>query len=389
MVPASADNVIAALGQSNRICEVSLLSLVGWELESVVAAMQVPFPELTDLRLTSYETLPLIPVPDSFLGGSAPHLRYFELDGIPFLGLPKLLLSSIHLVSLRIANIPNSGYMSPEAMVALLSVLSSLESLFLGFESPQSRPDSQSTSLPPPKRSILPALKAVDFIGVTEYLEHLVTHIDTPQLNDLSIIFFNQIDFDCPRLAQFLNRTPSPKAHEEARFRFVDNTAGVNLRSRTSQLGLYDLWIDVFCREPDWQLSSMEQVCRFALLPISTVEDLYIEDDHLELVWKDDAIENNLWLELFLPFTTVKDLYISEKFAPGIGAALRELVGITEVLPSLQNIFVEELVPSRPFQENIGHFVAARELSGNPIAISGWYRESLRAYVDGEQNICD
>ena len=86
-----------------------------------------------------------------------------------------------------------------------------------------------------------------------------------------------------------------------------------------------------------------------------------------------DAIENSLWLELLHPFPAVKNLYLSKDFAPGIAAALQEIVG-TEVLPSLQNIFVEGLEPSGPFQENIGQFVAARQLSGRPIAISVWNR---------------
>jgi len=76
-------------------------------------------------------------------------------------------------------------------------------------------------------------------------------------------------------------------------------------------------------------------------------------------------------LELLLPFPAVKNLYLSKDFAPGIAAPLQEIVG-TEVLPSLQNIFVEGLEPSGPFQENIGQFVAARELSGHSITISVW-----------------
>jgi hypothetical protein len=98
-------------------------------------------------------------IPDSFLDGSAPRLRTSNCHGIPFPGLPKLLLSATHLVNLWLSDIPHSGYISPEAMVALLSVLSSLETLSLQFQSPQSRPDWESRSLPPPKRSILPALE--------------------------------------------------------------------------------------------------------------------------------------------------------------------------------------------------------------------------------------
>ncbi len=138
----------------------------------------------------------------------------------------------------------------------------------------------------------------------------------------------------------------------------------------------HEFLINISCREPDWQLSSIEQVCNSSLHPLSTVEDLYIEHEYSRLVWKNDAIENTLWLELLLQFTAVKNLYLSKEFAPGIAAALQELVGarITEVLPNLQNIFVEALEPSGPFQENIGQFVAARELSSHPVAISDWDR---------------
>src|ERR1700733_10138533 len=45
------DNVIAALGQNNRVCDVFLIHLAGSQLEEVLAMMQVPFPKLTDLWL--------------------------------------------------------------------------------------------------------------------------------------------------------------------------------------------------------------------------------------------------------------------------------------------------------------------------------------------------
>ena len=97
--------------------------------------MQVPFPELTVLQLFSEpEAEAETPViPDSFLGGSAPRLQVFNLTCTPYPGLPKLLLSATHLVNLSLYGIPHSGYISPEAMVALLPVLSSLETLSLGF----------------------------------------------------------------------------------------------------------------------------------------------------------------------------------------------------------------------------------------------------------------
>ena len=376
---AGTDNVIAALGRSNHVREVFLWGITGKE---VLAAMQVPFPELTKLALHSdgaSEMLPVIPLPDSFLGGSAQSLLIFDLRGIPFPGLPKLLLSSTHLLHLWLENIPHSGYISPEAIVALLSVWSSLITLSFKFQSPQSHPDSQSRSLPPPKRSILPALSRLDFKGVTEYLEEFVTRIDTPQLDQMHITFFNQIDFYCPRLAQFIICTPTLRALDEAHMIFTDNTASVELRYRTSQSEFDNLEIAISCREPDWQLSSIEQACNSSLHPLSMIEDLYIEHRYSELVWKNDAIENTLWLELLLPFATVKNLYLSKEFAPGIVAALKELVGggITGVLPRLENIFVQGLFgPSGLLQRNLGRFVSARQLSGHQIAVSDWDEDS-------------
>ena len=373
------DNVIAALGQSNRVCKVSLLELTNWQLEKVLAAMQAPFPELTDLELCShYKTLQVIPLPDSFLGGSAPSLRNFELSGIPFPGLPNLLLSSTHLVRLSISNIPHSGYISPEAIVALISVLSSLDTLHLIFQSPQSRPDWQSRRLPAPQRSILPALTKFSFKGVTEYLEEVVIRINTPQLDKMGITFFNQIDFNCPQLTQFINCTPTLTGRAsgdwvEAHVQFTDSAASVKLRYRTSHSTLDRLEIVILCREPDRQLSSIEQVCNGSFLhPLSTVVGVNIERRCWLRDMENDGIENTLWLQFLLPFTSAKGLLLSKEIAPGIAAALEELDGsrITEVLPSLQNIYVAEPELSGPFKEKIGRFVSMRQHSGHPIGIS-------------------
>jgi hypothetical protein len=282
-------------------------------------------------------------------------------------------LSATHLVDLKLSDIPHSGYISPEAIVALISVLSSLETLLVEFESPQSCPDRETRPPPPSKRSVIPALLRFTYKGVVEYLEVLVTGIDTPQLDNMQIAFFNQIDFDTPRLAQFINRTPK-LGKRDATVQFNDDFAVVALSPGT-------LGITISCREPDWQLSSAEQVCNSSLYPLSSVEHLYIEHKYRQLVWKSDDIENTLWLQLLLPFTALKNLYISKEFSLGIAAALEELDGgrIIEVLPSLQNIFVEWLEPWGPVEESIEKFIAARQLSNRPmvpIAISDWDKDS-------------
>ena len=229
-------------------------------------------------------------IPDSssrkvtFLGGSAPRLQFLNLSNISFPRLPNLLLSATQLVYLKL-RIPHSGYISPEAMVAPFSMLSKLEELSLIFQSPQSYPDWGSRSLPPPERQILPAIHRFYCKGVTEYLEDLVTHIDAPQLNNLHITFFNQIDFSCPRLAQFIDCTPTLRALDKAYVKFDDTAASIRLRSleATSESSFFTLLIYISCREPDWQLSSIEQVCN-SLHSLSKVEDLYIEQEYWQLV---------------------------------------------------------------------------------------------------------
>jgi hypothetical protein len=211
-----------------------------------------------------------------------------------------------------------------------------------------------------------------------------VTYIDAPRLHYLEIIFFNQIDFDTPRLAQFINRTPTSSTRDDAHVRFDDGAVDVRLTYRTHEPDYETSRIAISCREPDWQLSSIAQVCNSCWPPLSIVEDLYIEHQYSRRVWKNDAIENTLWLEPLLPFTVMKNLYLHKDFAPGIAAALQELVGarITEIFPGLQNIFVQGwgFVPQRPFREHIEQFMAARQLSGHPVTISVGIKQAGKPY---------
>ena len=203
----SMNNVIAELKHGDRIYKIDLKSSTNLRIETLWTAMQVSFPELTDLSL-SLKVLLYVPVlPDSFLGGSAPRLLSLLLNIIPFPRLPKLALSTTRLVEPRLIQIPHSGYFSPEAMTTCLSVLTSLKSLQLQFESSQSCPD-QESQRSPPTRFILSALYYFSFKEVNEYLEDLVSQIDAPRLFQLWTELFNDIDYDTLELNQFITRTP-------------------------------------------------------------------------------------------------------------------------------------------------------------------------------------
>jgi hypothetical protein len=369
---------------SDRICQISLDFHTTSQIEKLWTAMQVPFPELTVLCL-SFEGLPrwyVPPLPDSFLGGSAPHLRRLYLHTIPFPGIPKLLLSATHLVTLYLHNIPHSGYISPEAMVTCLSMLTNLEILHLLFTSSQSRPDQEIRRSPPPTRSILPALTKFSFEGVNEYLEDLVSWIDSPRLYQFWTTFFYDIEFDTPEFIQFVGRTLTFGAPIEAHVVFGSFIAWVGFGPQASHLEASHLEashfeVGIICSEQDWLLLSLARICTLSLPPLSMTESLFIREKvHTQPDWR-DGIECTEWLELLLPFTAVKDLYLSKQFAPRIAPALQELAGgrRTEVLPTLQNLFLEGFQPSEPVQEGIAQFISARRLTNRPVAISVWERD--------------
>jgi hypothetical protein len=376
----SVDNILALLERSDlvrRITQITLLGLSSSQLEDIWEAMQVPFPELTDLSLIhDDETEPVLPLSDSFLGGSAPRLRYLELEGIPYLGLSKLFLSAAHLTELHLTRIPHSGYISPEAMVACISTLTSLEWLSLGFQSSGPHPDQESQPPPPLIRTSLPVLDRFTFNGGGEYLEYLVARIDAPRLRGVYITLFNDIVFVTPQFTRFISHAPILEAFDEATVTLTDSTANINLSSAYTNPDVY-LNVGIYCRALDWQLSFLEQVCTSSLPPLSTLEVLYMEGRPWPQDWK-DIIDYAQWLDLFYSFTAVEDLYLSKALAPCVVPALEELVGgrTTEVFPNLQNIFVEELQESGPLQEGIEKFVAARQVPSHPIAVSRWDRDS-------------
>ena len=374
------NNITAALKQNDRICQlkISLFKLSLISKEKVFATMQQPFshPALTRLELEHGDGIAPVDT-NSFLGGSAPpHLRSLRFSGIPIPGLPKLLLSATHLVSLELSEIPHSGYFSPEAMITCLSVLTRLETLAIAFKSPRSRPDRRH---PPPRtRTILPVLAKLDFYGVSEYLEDFVARIDAPLLNGLKIALFHQLVFDTPQLALLISRTPKFQTHDklEARVHFP-SFVKVSFSTLDGRLSLA-----ISCRKLDWQLSSIAQVCQssFPQALISTVETLYI-DEYRDVILdnRDYNIESSQWLEVLHPFTAVKHLYISPQFTPDIATALRSLVAetVTEVLPALQTIFLERL-PSERIQEAIEKFAAARQPFSHFITVSRCGREHFR-----------
>jgi hypothetical protein len=360
----SVEYIIAAIERRDRTDQIFIDDINRSALEILAAAMQQPLPTLKRMRLVSYnKSSPVLP--ETFLGGSAPLLEYFNLDGIPFPTFPRFILSSTLIRNLYISDIPHSGYISPNAMVACLAALPNLKVLFIGFRSPLSRPPQ--ITPPPRTRIVLPALTGLFFQGASEYFEDFVTHIDTPLLNELNVTFFDDLIFEIPRLRHFIGRAQRLKQFDQARMHF--EYGNINIR-----VGLFEL--RVLCERPDWQLSSIVQIFGQQLPLLSHVEQLRIFQYGQENIqWIDNPdMDSSLWLELFRLLIALQSLYVSANLVAPVAATLQELTeGRTmEVLPALHSLFLQGLEPSGPVPEGIKSFVAARQLSDHHVAVQSW-----------------
>jgi hypothetical protein len=380
-----ADNIIAALEHRDRVYHVTLWSIPIFLFEHFISVMQQPFPLLSHLVLLPHENKAPV-LPDSFLGspGSTPHLRTLWLDSIQFPAIQKLHLSTRNLVYLYLLNMPHSGYISPIEMVSCLSSFTKLELLLLGFRSPLSRPDREIRHLPSLSRTVFPALTSLVFRGASEYLEDFISRVHAPLLNEIKIRFFNQLIWHIPEFLQFIDRAKQLRSSNHAELIFNRHSSIIRLNQNMGTFDRVTLALEISCRPSDWQLSSLAQICGSLLPSLPTLERLDILEDQLWQPDPQDDLDDAQWLEVLQPFTATTTLYLSRKVGKRVALVLQELVRepVAEVLPVLQNIFLEGLQSSGDTQEAIGRFVTARQLLGHPVVVHRWDRETQIREVD-------
>jgi len=364
----SDNTVISVLKRHDRVCKIFIDDVSDSLLEEL-ATISEPFPALIELELVSYKAdTPTLP--DSFLGGSVPRLRSLDLWGIPFPGIGNLLLTTRDLVTLSLGVIPPSEYLSPESMVTILSGLTGLKSLDLNIETAEFWTHGASRRPPALTRVVLPALTNLTFSGDSEYLEDMVSRIDA-SLECIAVTFFDELVFDIPQLRDFIGRTKilvAPHRAETSFFSYFD--LRISLFQRKGDIDFRVLNLEIIC-DTDSQLLSPAQAWSLLLPPLPSMEHLCIYTSaDFPSQWQHE-VEITQWMELLRPFITVKVLVLYKQAVSSVSSALQELVGerVTEFLPALQNIFLEDFPSSSPVPEGIGEFIAARELSGHPIIV--------------------
>ena len=280
-------DIIGALEDRDRIVGISLWGLTQSKLKKCLKTMQRPFPVLTSLTLSiEHGRVTCAHVnTDVFLGGLGgfiPRLKRLSLFGIQFSALSTLLSSATELVDLDLVDFPinGRGYVSPEAMAICLSSLTRLRSLSINFRwdldpiYPISQHPPRSTLAP----TVLPALANLSLEGPHEYLEDLLTRIDTPLLEDDNLQFYDTPDFDSPQISQFIHRTgmfnlPSEVdvyIHKAVLFR-LRSLIGPKKRFSMSFSGGSDFDPYLYM-----EVELMEQICTRCLPLLSHIERLQL-----------------------------------------------------------------------------------------------------------------
>ena len=217
-------------------------------------------------------------------------------------------------------------------MVTCLFALANLESLTIHFQSPSSGPDQKIRRRPLLIRHIIPALKAFRFIGVSEYSEDVVSHIDTPVLDTFHVVYLNQVVYTS------LTSSGAPKnlkSYRRVSLFFDIHAVFINVQ-RTA--GFEGLKLGFMCEPSDWQFSALEQMCDGQALPlmpiIPGVERLEISEGRVGSNGRID-FDRAQWAEFLRPSIAVETLFLSTRPVPFIMPVLTEGAQVvTEILPA-------------------------------------------------------
>jgi hypothetical protein len=206
--------------------------------------------------------------------------------------------------------------------------------------------------------------------------------IDAPLLNSLNITFYDQLFFDTLLLHDFIIRTKSFRALHQADVVLGSLCHFITLFHLNGVPNDLELTLGIQFTDLGLGLLSLSQVCSSALPPLPTLECLYIHDDQS---MQQPRMLSISCVNLLCLFTSLKVVGISEKLVADFAIAFQELTWenrwmIAEVLPVLQNIFLNRWRALEYIKTSIGKFVSMRQRSGHPVAVH-YRREQYSEYI--------
>jgi hypothetical protein len=374
--PEDEDNIAAALEHPGRVRQITIRATAPL-ITKVATTLRKSFPMLTKLDLTCDGSV--FPVTSKrFLGGSnTPRLQHLCLEYISLPQSPSPFSSARNLVSLRLQKMPANGYISPDAMVRSLAVLTGLKTLSISFHHSISSSDQWGGRPDPQMRAILPALTHFNYEGCSNYLEDFLARIDTPQVDFVMIEYFMH-QTQASQLSRFIERTENLKIDQFTRAQVYFHDGALLFGFSRSQ----EWWGEVHLLLKISGEASLEaQVQDVALVidqlsaTISKVDDLFAHGDNVYHLSGTDLTE---WLPLFDRLPAVETLRLSGEVAVYITSALEDTPEemVADVFPALRLIRVTECEDMEEDEaywieqvDSMEQFLSFRQLSGCPVTV--------------------
>ncbi|KAH9955490.1 hypothetical protein BC827DRAFT_873161 [Russula dissimulans] len=357
------EGIMLALRHRDRVRRIRLNTPVQ-NTQKILMALEDEFPILEFMWIRHMaEPKTCLMLPKSL---RAPHLRNLVLTSFALpIGSP-LLTTAVGLVTLWLDEISPSVYFHPNDLVHRLSQLPQLETLGILFCSPVPDRNIKRELLRRPLTThvTLPNLRWFGFKGASAYLEALLPCLTAPLLAKLQVGFFHQLTFHLPHLAQFLN-TAENLRFSSARLIFWKDWFSAIVYPK--EAGTCALYMDVSCRNLDWEVASAAQIFNVLRTALSTVEDLTL-DYWRELSEWHNEVDRTQWRDFLRSFSNVKTLHVGVGLISQLSRSLQLEDGESplELLPELKVLLYSH---SRLFDGLFTAFIDARRIAGRPVTV--------------------
>jgi hypothetical protein len=358
------DGILLALQHRHRVQRIRLEMSVP-KLQKLVTAMDEEFPMLEFLYITApTEQDASLVLPQTL---QAPHLLHLVLDNVTCPITSPLLTPTTGLVTLSLMEIRSSANLRPHDLLQRLALMPQLETLGIDFHSPISSRDIESQLRCMPMVHVtLPNLRWFGFRGVSAYLEALLPRITAPLLEKLQILFFNQLTFSVPHLLEFI-RSAENLRFSSARVTFHEGGISTRLYPHEGAK-MYALYVDVRCKQPDWQVASAVQILNTLRSVFSSVEHLALEYDMISSERHNEA-NHAQWRKLLESFNDVKTLLVDAGLVRDLSHSLQLDDGESlpvELLPELKEVSYSVVDDA---DDIFTPFIDARQKAGRPVTL--------------------
>ena len=218
----------------------------------------------------------------------------------------------------------------------------------------------------PGERIVLAALTHLKYRGTSKYLDSFVGRIDAPLLQNIEITLFSQPTMDALQLGQFIQRTGLHTSLSYAEVEF--STHAISISFTVSDV-YTPLRLQISCKQLDWQLSCMAQICDRISPFLFHVGNLEINT--AQSPDEQDGIGGAQWLDLLhsFKFGAAESFWLNGDLTAGILCALGPAnEGNTTMLPSLRQVHLEKTIAmDGPSWDSVQSFITTRSESGREV----------------------